>query len=143
MHIDTILSKKQRKMSFGTLTKQPEKRLHGNYIRMLRAILNRSWGQHPTKQQLYGHLPPVAKTIQIRRTRHEGHCWRSWDELISVVLLWTPPHGLPKSGQPARTYRQKLCEDTGCSPEDQPEAMKARERCRERVWDIRADGTTR
>ena len=28
------------------------------YTRMLRAILNKSWQQHPTKHQLYGHLPP-------------------------------------------------------------------------------------
>ena len=51
---------------------------------MLRAILNKSWRQHPTKHQLYGHLPPITKTIQVRRTRHAGHCWRSRDELISV-----------------------------------------------------------
>ena len=56
---------------------------------MLQAILNRSWRKHPTKQQLYGHLPPITKTIQIRRTRHAGHCWRSRDKLISDVLLWT------------------------------------------------------
>ena len=41
----------------------------------------------PTKQQLYGHLPPIIKTIKVRRTRHAGHCWRSSDELISDVLL--------------------------------------------------------
>ena len=32
-----------------TLTKQPEKKLDGNYIRILRAILNKSWRQHPHK----------------------------------------------------------------------------------------------
>ena len=57
---------------------------------MLRAVLNKSWRQHPTRLQLYGHLPPITKTIQVRRTRHAGHCWRSKDELISDVLLWTP-----------------------------------------------------
>ena len=126
-----------------TLTKRREKKFDGNYTRMLRAILNRSWRQHPTKQQLYGHLPPITKTIQIRRTRHAGHCWRSRDELISDVLLWTPSHGRAKGGRPARTYIQQLCEDTGCSPEDLPEAMNDRERWRERVRDIRTDGTTR
>ena len=73
-----------------TLTKLLEKKLDGNYTRILRAILNKSWSQHPTKHQLYGHLPPIAKTIQARRTRHAGHYWRSRDELISNVLLWTP-----------------------------------------------------
>ena len=73
-----------------TLTKQLEKKLDGNYTRMLRAILNESWWQHPTKHHLYGHLPPITKTIQVRRARHAGHCWRSRGELISDVLQWTP-----------------------------------------------------
>ena len=58
-----------------TLTKRQEKKLDGNYTRMLRAILNKSWRQHPTRHQLYGHLPPITKTIQARRTRHARHCW--------------------------------------------------------------------
>ena len=86
-----------------TLTKRLEK-LDSNYTRMLRAILNKSWWQHPTRHQLYGHLPPITKTIQVRRTRHAGHCWRSRDELISDVLLWTPTYGRAKAGRPARTY---------------------------------------
>ena len=63
---------------------------------MLRAILNKSWRQHPTRHQLYGHLPPITKTIQVRRTRHAGHCWRSRDELIRDVLLWTPHMAVQK-----------------------------------------------
>ena len=85
---------------------------------MLRAILNKSWRQHPTKHQLYGHLPLITNAIQVRRTRYGGHCWRSRDELISDVLLWTPIYGRAKAGRLARTYIQQLCEDTGCSPED-------------------------
>ena len=103
------------------LTKRLEKKLDGNYTRMLRAILNKSWRQHPTRHQLYGHLPPITKTIQVRRTRHAGHCWRSKDELVSDVLLWTPTYGQAKAGRPARTYIQQLCEDTGCNIEDLPE----------------------
>ena len=49
-----------------TLIKRREKKLDGNYTRILRAILNKSWTQHPTKQQAYGHLPPITKTIQVR-----------------------------------------------------------------------------
>ena len=91
-----------------TLTKRLEKKLDGNYTRMLRAILNKSWLQHPTRHQLYGHLPPITKTIQVRRTRHAGHCWRSKGELKSDVLLWTPTYGQAKAGRPARTYIQQL-----------------------------------
>ena len=116
--------------------------IHSLYISTLRAILNKSWWQHPTRHQLYGHLPPITKTIQVRRTRHAGHCWRSRDELISDVLLSTPTHGRAKAGRPARIYIQQLCEDTGCCPEDLPEAMNDREKWRERVRDIRATSTT-
>ena len=124
------------------LTKRLEKKLDGNYTRMLRAVLNKSWRQHPTRHQLYGHLPLITKTIQVRRTRHAWHCWRSKDEFISDVLLWTPTYGRAKAGRPARTYIQQLCKDTGCNPEDLPEAMNDREKWRERVRDIRAGCTT-
>ena len=73
-------------------------------------------------------------------TRRAGHCWRSRDELIRDVLLWTPTHGRAKAGRPARTYIQQLCENTGCCPEDLPRAMNDREEWRERVRDIRATG---
>ena len=126
-----------------TLTKRLENKLDGNYTRMLRAILNKSWRQHPTRHQLYGHLPPITKTIQVRRTRNAEHCWRSRDELIRDVLLWTPTYGRAKAGRPALTYIQKLCEDAGCSPEDLPEAKNDREKRRERVRDICATSTTR
>ena len=126
-----------------TLKKRMEKKLDDNYTRMLRAILNKSWRQHPTKQQRYNHQPPITETIKVRRTRHAGHCWRSRDELINVVLQWTPSHGRAKAGLPARTYIQQLCEDTGYIPDDQPEAMNDREEWPERVRDIRAGGTTR
>ena len=73
-----------------------------NYTRILRAILNKSRRQHPTKHQLYGHLPPITKTIQVRRTRHAGHCWRSRDELISDA----PSHmaGQKQDDQLEHTY---------------------------------------
>ena len=109
---------------------------------MMRAILNNSWWQHPTRHQLYGHLPPITKTIQVRRTRHAGRCWRSRDELIRDVLLWNPTHGPAKAGRQARTYIQQLCEDTGCCPEDLPRAMNDREEWQETVRDIRATSAT-
>ena len=126
-----------------TLTKRLKKKLDGNYTKILRAILNKSWRQHATKQQLYSHLLPITKTIQVRRTRHAGHCWRSRDELLSDVLRWTPSHGRAKAGRPAWTYIQQLCEDTECSPGDLLKVMNDREGWRERVRDIRADDDMR
>ena len=68
------------------------------YTRMLRALLNMSRRERPTKQQPYGHQPPIMKTIQISRTRHAGHCWSRRDELKSDVFLWTSSHGQAKQG---------------------------------------------
>ena len=48
------------------LTKRMEKKLDGNYTRILQDL-------RAAKQQLYSHLPPIMKTIQKRQTRHAGH----------------------------------------------------------------------
>ena len=83
-------------------------KLYGNYTRMLRVLLSETWREHPTKQQPYGHQPPIKKIIQVRRTRHAGPCCRSRDELISYVFLWTPSQGQAKSGRPAKTSKPSL-----------------------------------
>ena len=57
--------------------------------------------------------------------------------------LMAPSHGQAKAGWPAQTYIQQLCEDTGCSPKDLPEAISDREGWREWVRDIHAGDTTR
>ena len=90
------------------LIKHMQRKLDSNYTRMLQAVLNKSRRQQPTKQQLYSHLPPITKTIQVRQTRHAGHYWRSKDKLISDVIQWTPSHGQAKIGWPARTYNSSV-----------------------------------
>ena len=55
--------------------------------------LSMAWKQHPTKQQLYSHIPPIWQTIQIKWTRHAGVWWWSKDELVSDILLWTSTQG--------------------------------------------------
>ena len=119
-----------------------EKKVDANYTKMLRAILNKSWKQQPTKQQLYDHLLPITKTIQVRQPRHGRHGWKSRDEIISDILLWIPSHRRVKAVRPARTYIQQLCADTGCSLGDLPEAMDDRKGWRERFKEIRAGGVT-
>ena len=80
--------------------------LHKNAASNIEQVLQ----QHPTKQRLYGHLPPITKTIKTRRKRHAGHCWRSRDELISDVHLWTLSHGRAKAGRLAlKLYTAALC----------------------------------
>ena len=87
---------------------------------------------------------PVShhENIRVRLARHAGHCWRSKDELIRDVLLWTPAYDQAKAGRSAQTYIKQLCEDTGCIPEDLPEAMNDKKKWRERVRDIPASGTS-
>ena len=69
-----------------TAGEKARRQLHQNAVSNIERVLEVT----PHKQQLYGYLPPIMKTIQVRRTRLLGHCWRSRDELISDVLLWTP-----------------------------------------------------
>ena len=84
----------------------------------------------------------LSLKLQIRRTKHTGHCRRNKDELISDVLLWTPAYGRAKVGRPARTYIQQLCADTGYSLEDFLGAMDDREGLRARVREICASSAT-
>ena len=74
----------------------------------------------------------------MRWTRHVGHCWRSRDELISHILLWTSLHECAKARWPAGTYIQQLCANTGCSLKDLPGVMDDREGW----WEIHAGSAT-
>ena len=114
------------------------RQLHKNTASNIEQVLE----AQPTKQQLYGHLPCIMKSIQVRRTRHMGHCWRSKDKLISNILLWASSHGWAKAGQPARTYIQQLRANTGCSLEELLGVMDDRVGWRERVREIRAGSMT-
>ena len=122
-----------------TLTKCIEKRLDGNCNRILRTILIKSWKQHPAKQKLYGHLPPIFKTIQIR-TRHAGHCWRSKDNSKST-FSYGPLHTDVQVLADQQELEQ-LCADAGYSQEDLLNAMDVRDEWRERLREIRASSTT-
>ena len=107
------------------------KRLDEHYTRMLRAVLNKSWKQHPTKQQLYVHLLPIPQTIQVGRVVHAVQCLKSKTELVSVFLLWVPPHRFTSAGRPAKTYIHQLCTDTGYCLKDSLRAMINRYESRE------------
>ena len=85
-----------------------EKKLGGNYIRMLQAVLNKSWRQLLTKQQLYGHLPPITKTMQIR---HMGHYWRSKHELMDEQRLDDQVEPIYSSSVPIQYVVLKTCRE--------------------------------
>ena len=65
------------------------------------------------KIRLYGNIPPLTSITRIRKTRFVGHCYRSEEEIIKYVSLWTPNHGTTKLGRPRKTYVKQLCDDTG------------------------------
>ena len=94
-----------------------------------------------SKKQLYGYLTPITKIIEIRQTRHAGHCGRNKDELIRDVPPWTPSHIPAKIRWQTRIYLQQVCADTWCSLEDLPGMMGRRDKWWERVRDISASST--
>ena len=73
-----------------TLTKRMEKKasrqLHNNAARNIEQVLAAA----PHNAAAVRSLTTHHENIQVRRTWHVGHYWRSRDELISDVLLWTP-----------------------------------------------------
>ena len=109
-----------------TTGEKARRQLLKNAARNIEQVLEATPHKTPT-------IRPPTFLHEVRRTRHVRHCWKSKDELISNVLLWTPTYGRAKAGRQARTYIQLLCEDTGCSPEDLPETMNDKEEWRERV----------
>ena len=48
-----------------TLTKRLERKLDGNYTRMLRAVLNKSWRQHPQDTNYTDTCPPSRKLYKL------------------------------------------------------------------------------
>ena len=118
------------------LTKRIEEKLNGNCIKMLPAILNKCWKQHPTNQQLYRHLLPIPKTIHIRWRRHTGHCW------ISDIFIWASLHRHAKVGWPTRTYLLQLYTNTRCNLEDLQEVIEDWDEWWESVKEIHASSAT-
>ena len=126
-----------------TLTKTHEKLIDGTYTRMMRAALNISWRQHPTKEQLYGNIPSISMLIRKRRLRFTGHCFRSKKELISELILWNSRYGHRSAGRPKITYLDVISRYTGLLQEDLETAMMDRYNWKGRVSLARATRSTR
>ena len=92
-----------------------------------------------TRRKLHKNVESSIKQV-LATTPHETPTIRTLAPHHENYTSQTPTYGCAKVGRPARTYIQQLCEDTGCNPEDLPEAMNDREKWRERVRDIRAGG---
>ena len=114
------------------------RQLHKNVESNIEQVLATTPHETPTVRPPASHHENyTGQTSQTHQTllekQGQAHEWRT---------TMDPTYGQAKAGRPARTYIQQLCEDTGCNPEDLPEAMNDREKWREMVKDIRAGGTT-
>ena len=103
------------------------------HIHACYAVFNKSWKQHPAKEELYGNIPVISEIVRERRTKYAGHCYRSKDELVGDLLLWIPNHGHSSIGRPRRTYIDKLSNDVGMPVDDLKPSMEDRDVWRERV----------
>ena len=74
-----------------TQTKRLKKKLDGNYTKMLRAILNKSWRQHPTRRQLYGHHLPSRKLYKLDEPDTQDTAGEAKTN-SSVMYSYGPPH---------------------------------------------------
>ena len=110
-----------------------KKKLNGNYTKMLCAVLNKSWKQHPTKQQLYGYLAPISQTIQVRQTTYRAYYWKWKDEHHMRHSLMNPYIWMCQCW-PTNKGLHQLCAATGCRLEDLPRAMDNRDGWWESQW---------
>ena len=124
-----------------TLTKALDKRLNGNYTRMMSDILNRYWKDHPNNKDIYVNIPDICTSIRQQRLLFSGHCWRSKLELASDVIMWQPTHSKRKIGRPLRTYVDQLVDDTLCDVNEIKKAMEDRAGRRKIVNNFRASST--
>ena len=52
---------------------EARRQLHKNAASNIEQVLAAT----PTRHRIYGHLPPITKTIQVRRTRYAGEAGTS------------------------------------------------------------------
>ena len=117
-----------------TLSKRMEKRLDGVYTRLLMRVKNLSWKLHPTKQVIYGDLPPVSSIVRSKRAQFAGHCLRATSEIISSLVLWKPKSVGRRSRE--LSFVDTLKRDTNFNDQDLKTAMLDRECWREVVKSI-------
>ena len=73
-----------------TLIKRMEKKFDGNYKRMLQAVLNKFWRQHPTKQQLYFLFFFFFYTLKTSRNKLQfiNKFWRQYPTKQQLYFLF-------------------------------------------------------
>ena len=90
-----------------------------------------------TNRELYNNIPRITSLIREQRMRFAGHCWRSNNELVSDVLLWTPKHDQRSRGRPAKTFVDQMIEDIEYEMEELINVMENRNEWKKRVLECR------
>ena len=117
-----------------TITKAMEIKLDGLYTKLLRRVLNVSWRDHISNKELYSKLPLLSSTIRQRRLHFAGHCFRTINQPVTDLLLWTPSMGKRGRGAGIKTFPKSLLEDTALSSNHEIQILMAdRQLWRQRV----------
>ena len=56
------------------------------HTQLLRRVLNISWRNHKTNEEVYGEILPLSNSVRKRRLQFAGHCLRASDQPVSRVL---------------------------------------------------------
>ena len=125
-----------------TLTKRLKKlgrQLHKNVESNIEQVLA---GNTPQGTKYTATCLPPQKLSKLDETDMQNIALEARTKSL-VMYSYGPPHMAKQmqDDQLEHTY-SKLWEDTGCIPEDLPEAMNDREMWREKARDIHASGTT-
>ena len=91
---------------------EPHKNADCCFKKILEAAPCKTAVAQPIISHLISHPSKMSKT-----------CWKSKDEFISNIFLWTSTHGHTSVGWHAKIYIHQLCADIGCSLEDLPVGM--------------------
>jgi len=120
-----------------TLFTTDEARLDGCYTRMLRMVMNITWMDRMTNEDLYGNLPRISNKIRKRRLRLAGHCVRHSELEVSNLVLWEPTQGKFSRGSQRLTYVDRIRKDTGLQTTAELKTLM-KDKC---VWRARGDST--
>ena len=125
-----------------TVTKAMEKKIDGLYTKLLRRVLNFSWRDHVSNNNLYGDLPSLSSTIRQRRLRFAGHCSRATNQPVTDLLFWTPSTGKRGRGAGIRTFPKSLLADTSSSSDGEIQVLMADRHLWRRRVNIALDPST-
>ena len=96
-------------------------------------VLNVSWREHKTNEELYGPILKWSKKVKERPLWLGGHCHRHPKLPASKVIVWGPTNGRQDPGKPAKTSLATLIEDAEVESREELATLLADHE----VWHVR------